>query len=137
MEGPHGHRPCDPKGHALFLEHPAAFPVYVQALLDGIVRSLFNLWVIGKRFVSEACRIAVRQLLSDGSEMLLWVCKLLLGTICISHPAYQLFLMGQFLLPLIIVVQVSLVIARTGGCSADSSGSCLSPPRSRSCTHLW
>ena len=28
------------QGHALFLEHPAAFPVYVQAVLDGIVRGL-------------------------------------------------------------------------------------------------
>ena len=44
----------------------------------------------------------------------MWVCKLLLGTIGIGHPAYQLYLMGQLLL-LIITVQVSLVIAGTGG----------------------
>lgn len=25
------------QGHALFLEHPATLPVYMQALLDGIV----------------------------------------------------------------------------------------------------
>lgn len=28
------------QGHALFLEHPAALSVYVQTLLDGIVRRL-------------------------------------------------------------------------------------------------
>ena len=28
------------QGHALFLEHPATLPVYMQALLDGIVRRL-------------------------------------------------------------------------------------------------
>ena len=28
------------QGHALFLEHPAALPVYVQALLDGVIRRL-------------------------------------------------------------------------------------------------
>ena len=28
------------QGHTLFLEHPATLPVYMQALLDGIVRRL-------------------------------------------------------------------------------------------------
>ena len=82
---------------------------------DDVIHGLFDLRIVGECFMSEACRIAVRQFLSDGSEILLWVCKLLLGAICKGHPAYRLFLIRQLLLPLVVAIQVRLVITGTGG----------------------